>query len=228
MRLLFVMVTIWLLTSPLLAQMIAPDLHSTFLQLEASNLVWTDKQWKQEFQAVKAIGMKIIIQHIAHEQKAFYRSKLFPLWADLEIFDIPSGWLPAPIDRITAQFASVRDLVERVVIFDFNHYLSPVRSGYSTRLYAQWLKRFFTKTTVVNLDERQKRLRHCASFLRSLFVTKLGLLRVHLGEKICWLANDNLLAAKALEEFEPSLAHTNPTNDEAIQRTRAQLPESTF
>lgn len=66
--------------------------------------------------------MKIIIQHIAHEQKAFYRSKLFPLWSDLEIFDIPSSWLPAPIDRITAQFASVRDLVERVVIFEFNHY----------------------------------------------------------------------------------------------------------
>lgn len=384
MRLPFVVASVWLTINALSAQMVVPDLHGTFLQLEAGNLKWTFEQWEREFQAMKAIGMRaIIIQHIVHEQTAFYCSKLFPLfqpfgtddplmtllsladkygfsvwigldassdvkrnidiahevrkqydkfwrviegwyvfgaygeiinapppndpivqayaqvipelkriapspvmiapaftldvtpeqlaqgweqlfkifrpdvmaiqdgvgcgrnltpknirhyfevlkfvcnrnkvrlWSDLEIFDIPIGWLPAPIDRITAQFASIRDLVERIVIFEFNHYLSPVRSGYSPRLYAQWLQRFFPKTKVVKLDERQKRLRRCASFLRSLFVPELGLLREHLGEKVCWLANDNWLALKALEKFEPFLANKI---QQTMKRYKAPLP----
>ncbi len=125
------------------------------------------------------------------------------LWSDMEIFDIPSGWLPATIDRITAQFASVRDLVEHVVVFEFNHYLSPLRNRHSAKLYEQWQQRFLPKTVTVKSDERQERLRRCVLFLRLLFVSEIGLFREHLGTKVCWVANDNWLAAKALEKFDP-------------------------
>ncbi|MFN3421866.1 MAG: hypothetical protein ACK40X_09115, partial [Armatimonadota bacterium] len=118
--------------------------------------------------------------------------------------------------RITAQFASVRDLVEHVVVFEFNHYLSPLRSGHPAKLYEQWQQRFLPKTVTVKSDERLERLKRCVSFLRSLSVSELGLLREHSEAKVCWLANDNWLAARALEKFDPSLARK-------IQQTMKQF-----
>jgi len=49
------------------------------------------------------------------------------LWADVEVFDIPAGWIPAPADRIVEQLKSVSPYVEKIVIWEYNHYLSPVR-----------------------------------------------------------------------------------------------------
>jgi hypothetical protein len=63
------------------AQMLAPDLHGTFLQLEKGNLTWTEEQWEKEFRAMKAVGMQaLIIQHIADKDFAFYRSGFLPLF----------------------------------------------------------------------------------------------------------------------------------------------------
>lgn len=128
------------------------------------------------------------------------------LWSDLEIFDIPSGWKPAPLDRIAEQFVAVRDLVERVVVFEFNHYLSPIRGGVAGELYVAWQKRFFPQTKAINPKERQLRLKRCAEFLRSLFVPEVGLVKEHPKAKVCWLANDNWLVIHALEKTDPVLA----------------------
>ncbi|MBU4200799.1 MAG: DUF4434 domain-containing protein [Verrucomicrobia bacterium] len=49
------------------------------------------------------------------------------LWADVEVFDIPSGWKPAPTERIVQQMEAVSPHVERIVFFEYNHYLSPVK-----------------------------------------------------------------------------------------------------
>jgi len=355
------------------AQMLAPDLHGTFLQLEKGNLAWTEEQWEREFRAMKTIGMQaLIIQHIADKDFAFYRSGFLPLfqpcgtsdplaallvlarkhkfsvwlgldasadvarnlsiarevraryrrfwdvvrgwyvfgafgelmnapptfdptvrayatvipelkriaplpvmiapaftldvtpdalakgwenlfavfrpdvmalqdgvgcgrnltpqnirpyfaalkevcdrygvrlWSDLEIFDIPSGWRPAPIDRIAAQFAAVRDLVEKVVVFEFNHYMSPVmspdRSNLPGQLYQDWQKRFFPASVPIAPDERRERLNKCVRFLRSLFVPEVKLVREHMTTQVCWLSNDNWLVVRALRGKDETLA----------------------
>jgi hypothetical protein len=351
------------------AQMLAPDLHGTFLQLEKGNLTWTEEQWEKEFRAMKAVGMQVlIIQHIADKDFAFYRSGFLPLfqpcgtsdplatllalarkhrfsvwlgldasadvarnlsiarevrtrygrfwdvvrgwyvfgalgelmnaphpldptvrayaavipelkritplpvmiapaftldvspdalakgwerlfavfrpdvmavqdgigcgrnltpqnirpyfaalkevcdrygvrlWSDLEIFDIPSGWRPAPIDRIAAQFAAVRDLVDKVVIFEFNHYMSPVRGNLPEQLYQDWQKRFFPAIAPIAPDERKERLRKCVHFLRSLFVPEVKLVREHMATQVCWLSNDNWLVVRALRGKDEALA----------------------
>ena len=367
----FVIVTsvILLATQFVTAQILAPDLHGTFLQLEKGNLVWSEEQWEREFQAMKAIGMQVlIIQHIADKDFAFYRSGFLPLfqpcgtsdplatlltlaqkhrfsvwlgldasadvarnlsiarevrahyrrfwdvvrgwyvfgafgelmnapptfdptvrayaavipelkriaplpvmiapaftldvtpdalakgwenlfavfrpdvmavqdgvgcgrnltpqnirpyfaalkevcdrhevrlWSDLEIFDIPSGWRPASIDRIAAQFAAVRDLVDKVVVFEFNHYMSPVRGNLPEQLYQDWRKRFFPTSDPIVPNERRERLGKCVRFLRSLFVPEVKLVREHMTAQVCWLSNDNWLVVRALRGKDEALA----------------------
>jgi hypothetical protein len=48
-------------------------------------------------------------------------------WADVEVFDQPAGWKPAQPDRVVEQLRSVSPFVEKIVIWEFNHYLSPNR-----------------------------------------------------------------------------------------------------
>ncbi len=55
------------------------------------------------------------------------KSAKIKFWADVEVFDIPAGWKPAPADRIVEQLRSVTPYVEKIVIWEYNHYLSPVR-----------------------------------------------------------------------------------------------------
>ncbi|MBE3584510.1 MAG: DUF4434 domain-containing protein [Limnochordaceae bacterium] len=59
------------------------------------------------------------------------------LWSDLEIF-VEGAWTPAPWDRVNAQIQAEAPHVDGFVVFEFNHYMSPVRSGASgpaTQLY---------------------------------------------------------------------------------------------
>ncbi len=128
------------------------------------------------------------------------------LWSDLEIFDIPSGWTPAPLDRIAAQYAAIRDLVEKVVVFEFNHYLSPVRGGKAGELYTQWMSRFFPQRRLIDERERKNRLKRSADFLRSLFVPEVGLVKEHPASRVLWLTNDNWLVARALTQRDPTLS----------------------
>jgi hypothetical protein len=48
-------------------------------------------------------------------------------WADVEVFDVPSGWKPAPTERIVRQMEAISPHVERIVFFEYNHYLSPLK-----------------------------------------------------------------------------------------------------
>lgn len=59
------------------------------------------------------------------------------LWSDLEIF-VQATWQPAPWERIEAQLQAEAPYVEGFVIFEFNHYMSPVRGGKAAELYAAY------------------------------------------------------------------------------------------
>ena len=50
-------------------------------------------------------------------------------WADVEIFDSVPEWKPAQVERVVRQMESVSPYVEKIVVFEFNHYYSPVRCG---------------------------------------------------------------------------------------------------
>jgi hypothetical protein len=66
------------------------------------------------------------------------------LWADVEIFDI-DVWLPADIDLVKRQLFAVEPFVEKVVIFEFNHYMNPYKNNNTKKLYEnylQWLSSF--------------------------------------------------------------------------------------
>lgn len=58
--------------------------------------------------------------------KACRSAKVIP-WADVEVFDQPAGWKPAQPARVVEQLSAVGPFVEKVVIWEFNHYLSPNR-----------------------------------------------------------------------------------------------------
>lgn len=59
------------------------------------------------------------------------------LWSDLEIF-VEGAWTPAPWERIAAQLRAEAPYVEGFVIFEYNHYMSPVRGGAAAELYAAY------------------------------------------------------------------------------------------
>lgn len=52
-------------------------------------------------------------------------------WADVEVFDQAAGWKPADTPRVMLQLWTVSPYVEKIVIWEFNHYLSPNRGLYS-------------------------------------------------------------------------------------------------
>lgn len=60
------------------------------------------------------------------------------LWADVEIFDIKT-WHPAPIELVKQQLFAVEPHVEKVIIFEFNHYMNPYRSARTRILYEDYL-----------------------------------------------------------------------------------------
>ena len=60
-------------------------------------------------------------------------------WSDLEVFDI-RDWSPAPIDRIVDQMKSESPHVGKIVIWEFNHYMSPLRGAGAKKLYDDYRK----------------------------------------------------------------------------------------
>lgn len=59
------------------------------------------------------------------------------LWSDLEIF-VEETWTPAPWERIAAQLQAEAPYVDGFVIFEYNHYMSPVRGGAAAELCAAY------------------------------------------------------------------------------------------
>jgi hypothetical protein len=60
-------------------------------------------------------------------------------WSDLEVFDI-RDWSPAPAERIISQAKTVTPYVEKIVIWEFNHYMSPHRWEKGEKLYEDYRK----------------------------------------------------------------------------------------
>lgn len=48
-------------------------------------------------------------------------------WINVEVFDIPGGWKPATTDRVMRQLRAASPYCGKVIMFEYNHYLSPVR-----------------------------------------------------------------------------------------------------
>lgn len=65
-------------------------------------------------------------------------------WGDLEIFDIPAGWKPAKIERIREQIEKMKPFVKKIVVWEFNHYMSPLKGGEQRKLYEEY-KDFYQK-----------------------------------------------------------------------------------
>lgn len=62
------------------------------------------------------------------------------LWGDLEVFDILAGWKPAKIERIKSQMERMSPFVRKIVIFEFNHYMSPLKGEEQRKLYDDYRK----------------------------------------------------------------------------------------
>ena len=71
------------------------------------------------------------------------------LWSDLEIFEQVHGWPidkqqhsaePASLNRIKNQITLETPLVENIICFEFNHYMSPYRGEKQKKLYEEYLK----------------------------------------------------------------------------------------
>ncbi|MEJ5250278.1 MAG: DUF4434 domain-containing protein [Chthonomonadetes bacterium] len=74
------------------------------------------------------------------------RQRGVKLWCDLECFRLTNNnpsrpaFAPAPAERIVQQLKAVSPYVERVVTFDFYHYMSPHRGEAQRALYEGYLR----------------------------------------------------------------------------------------
>lgn len=88
---------------------------------------------------------KRVPPYFAAMQKAC-RQRGVKLWCDLECFrltnNVPSrpAFAPASAERIVRQLKAVSPYVERVVTFDFYHYMSPYRGEAQRALYEGYLR----------------------------------------------------------------------------------------
>lgn len=64
------------------------------------------------------------------------------LWGDLEVFDILAGWKPSNIERIKEQIEKIHPFVKKIVIWEFNHYMSPLKGEEQSKLYQDYKKLF--------------------------------------------------------------------------------------
>jgi hypothetical protein len=72
------------------------------------------------------------VSKVCREQKVQF-------WSDLEVFQI-RDWSPAPIHRVNAQIKSESPYVQKIVIWEFNHYMSLHRSDRTRQLYNDYHK----------------------------------------------------------------------------------------
>ena len=68
-------------------------------------------------------------------------------WANIEVFDQIHGWpvdegnwdaIPATLERVLEQLELESPYVEKVVIFEFSHYMSPRLGGKALELYQRY------------------------------------------------------------------------------------------
>lgn len=110
---------------------------------------WWAKKYSELFEAVKvdiigpqdSVGAKratpeqAILFYAGFKEAADKHG--VTLWADVEIFDIKT-WRPAPIELLKRQLLAVEPHVEKVIIFEFNHYMNPYRSIHTRVLYEDY------------------------------------------------------------------------------------------
>ncbi|GIV16051.1 MAG: hypothetical protein KatS3mg022_1486 [Armatimonadota bacterium] len=94
-----------------------------------------------------------VVPYFAAMQRAC-KQRGVRLWCDLECFRLTNNnpsrpaFAPASAQRITQQLKAVAPYVERVVTFDFYHYMSPYRGEAQKRLYEGYLKLIADKQAV--------------------------------------------------------------------------------
>ncbi|NPV79931.1 MAG: DUF4434 domain-containing protein [Firmicutes bacterium] len=81
----------------------------------------------------RGISPEIAAQYFAAMRRATAAAGI-RLWGDLEIF-VESTWTSAPWERVKSQMVAEAPHVEGFVIFEYNHYMSPVRGGAAKELY---------------------------------------------------------------------------------------------
>ena len=91
----------------------------------------------------RGIKPEHIPSYFSSMKKACEENKV-EFWGDLEIFDIPSGWKPAKIERIREQIEKMKPFVKKIVVWEFNHYMSPLKGGEQRKLYEEY-KKFLSK-----------------------------------------------------------------------------------
>jgi hypothetical protein len=91
----------------------------------------------------RGIKPEHIPSYFSSMKKACEENKV-EFWGDLEIFDIPAGWKPAKIERIREQIEKMKPFVKKIVVWEFNHYMSPLRGEEQRKLYEEY-KNFYHK-----------------------------------------------------------------------------------
>jgi len=123
----------------------APFYNVLFEQAEAHGLWWEktlkdtphlDLLMPQDGIGVEHGDLQAVVDYFQAYRKATEASGR-TLWADVEVFDKESR--PAPMARIADQIATVSPFVEKMVIWEFGHYLAPGRSRESLELYLDYL-----------------------------------------------------------------------------------------
>ncbi|MDD2430242.1 MAG: DUF4434 domain-containing protein [Firmicutes bacterium] len=116
--------------------------------------IWWEEKFDKFLEVVKvdilgpqdSVGAKRSTPEAASK---FYRAFLkacqkhdVQLWADVEIFDIDT-WHPAELELVKKQLFAVEPYVEKVIVFEFNHYMNPYKNARSKKLYndyVDWIK----------------------------------------------------------------------------------------
>ena len=84
-----------------------------------------------------------IPSYFSSMKKACEENKV-EFWGDLEIFDIPAGWKPAKMERIREQIEKMKPFVKKIVVWEFNHYMSSLKGEEQRKLYEEY-KDFYQK-----------------------------------------------------------------------------------
>ena len=91
----------------------------------------------------RGIKPEHIPSYFSSMKKACEENKV-EFWGDLEIFDIPAGWKPAKMERIREQIEKMKPFVKKIVVWEFNHYMSPLKGEEQRKLYEEY-KDFYQK-----------------------------------------------------------------------------------
>jgi hypothetical protein len=89
-----------------------------------------------------SLRMEKILPHYEMVQKIAHQ-KGIPFWSDVEVFhvEVPNGpGMPAEINKVKTQLETQAPYVDRIVIFDWLHYMSPLANEKAKTLYEGYLE----------------------------------------------------------------------------------------